>query len=288
MDFVISVGVVSLVFVGDTSFAYKRLLRAGLSQRFSNLCFSDVLISLVWYLGFSHGSCMYLALVRPSTALWQLDGLMSYISIHPVDRVLSDVYYPSSFFMELVSLPVSSTTLCGFGAGSSMLEIRDTSNAEVLIKGCLTMLRIVNCALAAVSILGFISQFVVFNSQGFVSLFSSMVVECRGLLYVIGFLSVVFAPIFICCICFLVIVVSLAMMAMLSCSVNTFSILGESMRRRITTRVVSLVRSEPWTEQIFSTTSIVEQSNHDWRLISGAPVMTSSIMVSEMKRMRNG
>ncbi|CAN6852717.1 unnamed protein product [Brassica oleracea var. botrytis] len=249
MDFVISVGVISLVFVGDTSFAYKRLLRAGLSQRFSNLCFSDVLISLVWYLGFSHGSCMYLALVRPSTAvrslfivlcsytfavfksfcvqLWQLDGLMSYISIHPVDRVLSDVYYPSSFFMELVSLPVSSTTLCGFGAGSSMLEIRDTSNAEVLIKGCLTMLRIVNCAFAAVSISGFISKFVVFNSQGFVSLFSSMVVEFRGLLYVIGFLSVVFAPIFICCICFFVIVVSLAMMAMLSCSVNTFSILGE-------------------------------------------------------------
>ncbi|KAF2599947.1 hypothetical protein F2Q68_00009088 [Brassica cretica] len=174
-----------------------------------------------------------------------------------------------------------------FYCRSSMLEIRDTSNAEVLIKGCLTMLRIVNCALAAVSISGFISQFVVFNSQGFVSLFSSMVVEFRGLLYVIGFLSVVFAPIFICCICFIVIVVSLAMMAMLSCSVNTFSILGESMRRRITTRVVSLVRSEPWTERIFPTTSIVEQSNHDWRLISGAPVMTSSIMVGN-PRSRGG
>ncbi|KAL0683498.1 hypothetical protein Bca4012_050346 [Brassica carinata] len=191
------VGVVSLVFVGDTSFAYKRLLRAGLSQRFSNLCFSDVLISLVCY--------TFVAFKSFCVQLWQLDGLMSYISIHPVDRVLSDVYYPRS----------------------SMLEIRDTSNAEVLIKGSLTMLRIVNCALAAVSISGFISQFVVFNSQGFVSLFSSMVVEFRGLLYVIGFLSVVFAPIFICCICFLVIVVSLAMMAMLSCSVNTFSILGE-------------------------------------------------------------
>ncbi|CAF2138492.1 unnamed protein product, partial [Brassica napus] len=108
---------------------------------------------------------------------------------------------------------------------SSMLEIRDTSNTEVLIKGSLAMLRIVNCALAAVSISGCISLFVVFNSQGFVSLFSSMVVEFRGLLYVIGCLSVVFAPIFICCICFLVIVVSLAMMAMLSCSVNILSIL---------------------------------------------------------------
>ena len=30
-----------------------------------------------------------------------------------------------------------------------------------------------------------------------------------------------------------------------------------------------------------------EQSNLDWRLISGAPMMTSSIMVSEMKQMRN-
>ncbi|KAF2562755.1 hypothetical protein F2Q70_00015853 [Brassica cretica] len=33
---------------------------------------------------------------------------------------------------------------------------------------------------------------------------------------------------------------------------------------------------------------IVKQSNYDWRLISGAPVMTSSIIVGEMKRMRNG
>ncbi|CAF1907914.1 unnamed protein product [Brassica napus] len=240
----ISVGIVSLVSVGDTSLASKRLLPAGLSQRFSNLCFTDVLISLVWYLGFSHGSCMYLALVRPPTAvcspftvlcsytfvvfksfcvqLWQLDGLMFYISIHPVDRVLSDVYYPSSFIMELVFLTVSSTTLCGFGAGSSMLEIRDTLNTEVLIKGGLAMLRIVNCALDVVSISGCISLFVVVNSQGFVSLFSLMVVEFRGLLYVIGCLSVVFAPIFIYCICFLVIIVSLAMMAMLSCFCEHF------------------------------------------------------------------
>ena len=127
--------------------------------------------------------------------------------------------------MELVSPPVSSTTLCGFGAGNSMLEVRDTSNTEVLIKGCLAMLRIVNCALAVVLISGCISLFVVFNSQGFVLLFSSMVVEFRGLFYVIGCLSVVFVSIFICCICFLVIVVSLAMMAMLSCSVNILSIL---------------------------------------------------------------
>ena len=31
-----------------------------------------------------------------------------------------------------------------------------------------------------------------------------------------------------------------------------------------------------------------KQSNLEWRLISGAHVMTSSIMVSEMKRMGNG
>ncbi|WZZ84285.1 hypothetical protein YC2023_112864 [Brassica napus] len=126
MDFVISVGIVSLVSVGDTSLASKRLLPACLSQRFANLCFTDVLISLVWYLGFSHGS--------------------------------------------------------------SMLEIRDTSNTEVLIKGGLAMLRIVNCALDVVSISG--SLFVVVNSQGFVSIFSLMVVEFRGLLYVIGALAV--------------------------------------------------------------------------------------------------
>ncbi|KAF3567128.1 hypothetical protein DY000_02011520 [Brassica cretica] len=59
------------------------------------------------------------------------------------------------------------------------------------------------------------------------------------------------------------------------------------MRRRIRTRVVSLVRSEPWTEQICTTISvcvrnhleIVEQSSNDWKLISGAPVMISSLIV---------
>lgn len=48
--------------------------------------------------------------------------------------------------MEFVFLPISSTTLCGFVAGNLKLKIRDTSNTEVLIKGCLAMLRIVNCA----------------------------------------------------------------------------------------------------------------------------------------------
>ena len=54
------------------------------------------------------------------------------ISIHPVDRVLSDVFYPGFFSIELVSLPISSTTLCGFG-------VRYTSNLEVQIKDYLIM-----------------------------------------------------------------------------------------------------------------------------------------------------
>ncbi|CAH8315198.1 unnamed protein product [Eruca vesicaria subsp. sativa] len=285
LDFGISVDVVSLGYVGDTSFASKRLLLAvcslslcrcvdsgshnsfsgkiiylqlqfiklvkvfvaitggsfphslllnqGFSQKSLSLFFSNGLISLVWHIPFV---CPFTVLYSSTfvvfksfcVQLWQLNGLMFHISIHPVDRVLSDVYYYSgSLFMELVSLPISSTTLCGFGAGSLMLKIRDTSNTEVLIKGCLAMLKIVNCALAAVSISGSISLSVVSNSQGFVSLVSCMVVEFRGLLYIISCLSVVFAPIFMCCICFHVIVVSLAKMAMLSGSVNTFSILGE-------------------------------------------------------------
>lgn len=201
----------------------------------------DELIFMGWYLGFSRVKSLSLAftLVRLFTVVcspkfvvfksfwvqvWQFVGLMPYITTHPVNRVLLDVYCPLSSSMEFVSLCLSST-LCCCVAESSMLKIRDTSNAEVLIKGFIAMLRIVNCALDVVSISG--SLFVVVNSQGFVSIFSLMVVEFRGLLYVIGCLSVVFDPIFICCICFLVIVVSLAMMAMLSCFVITFSILGE-------------------------------------------------------------
>ncbi|KAL0799510.1 hypothetical protein Bca101_054685 [Brassica carinata] len=171
----------------------------------------DVLISLVCYLGFSHGLSRT-GFVRPLSQMQSSCCSMQ-------------LYLCGSFFMKVVSLPISATTLCGFGAGSSMLKIRDTSNIEVLIKGCLAILKIVNCALAAVSISGCISLFVVFNSQGFVSFSSSMVVKFRGLLYAISCLSMMSAPIFICCICFLL--VSLAMMAMLSFSVNTFFIHGE-------------------------------------------------------------
>ncbi|KAG2246674.1 hypothetical protein Bca52824_086302 [Brassica carinata] len=166
----------------------------------------DELISLVWYLELSCGLslCLALALVRPFTAvfslfivlcsstfvvlkslyvqLWQLDGVMPHISIHHVNRVLLDSYCLVSSFMEVVPLPISSSTLCGFVAGNLMLKIRNTSNTKVLIKGFVAMLKIVDCALVAASILGVISLIVVSNFQGFVSLYSSMVVEIRGLL----------------------------------------------------------------------------------------------------------
>ena len=240
-----------IVFVAATLVSLSRPLIQVLSQRFSNLMLGDELISLVWYLELSCGLslCLALALVRPFTAvcspftalcsstfvvlkslsvqLWQLNGVMPHISIHHVNRVLLDSYCLVSSFMEAVPLPISSSTLCGFVAGSLILKIRNTSNTEVLIKGFVAMLKIVDCARAAASILEVISLIVVSNFQGFVSLYSSMVVEIRGLLNVISCLSVLYAPIFLCCICFLVIAVCLAWMALFSCSINTFSSHGE-------------------------------------------------------------
>ncbi|XP_018489074.1 uncharacterized protein LOC108859662 [Raphanus sativus] len=112
-------------------------------------------------------------------------------------------------------------------SGSLLLKIRNISNTEVLIKGFVAMLKIVDCALVAASIPGVISLVVVSNFQGFVSLYSLMFVEIRGLLDVISCLSVLYAPILICCICFLVLAFCLAWMALFSCSINTFSIHGD-------------------------------------------------------------
>uniref|UniRef100_M4CGZ7 Uncharacterized protein n=1 Tax=Brassica campestris TaxID=3711 RepID=M4CGZ7_BRACM len=216
-----------------------------LSQRFLNLILGDELISLVWYLELSVDLSLFFALVRPFTAVcspftaicssisvvfkslcaqWQLNGLMPHISIHHVNRV---VYCLVSAFMEFVLLPISSSTLCGFGVGNVLLKIRDTSNTEVLIKGFVAMLKIVDCALVAASIFGFISLPVVTNFQGFILLYSSMVAEIRGLLDIISCLNALYAPIFLCCICFLVIAVCcLPWMALSSC-MHTFSIYGE-------------------------------------------------------------
>ncbi|CAF1860792.1 unnamed protein product [Brassica napus] len=194
-----------------------------LSERFSKLMLDDELISLVWYFELSRGPftavciCSSIFVVFKSFQLWQLNGLMHHISIH----------CPVSSVMKFVHLPISSSTLCGFVAGSVMLKIRDTSNTEVLIKGFVAMLKIVDCALVAASILGIISLIVVSNFQGVVSLYSSMVVEIRGLLDVISCLSVLYAPILLCCICFFVLAVCLAYVALFSCFMNTFSIHGE-------------------------------------------------------------
>ncbi|KAH0872779.1 LOW QUALITY PROTEIN: hypothetical protein HID58_070141, partial [Brassica napus] len=208
----------------------------------------DELISLVWYLELSFDLSLFLALVRPFTAVcspftavcssifvvfkslcaqFQLNGLMPHISTHHVNRI---VYCPVSAFMEFVLLPISSSTLCGFGVGNVLLKIRDTSNTEVLINGFVAMLKIVDCALVAASILGFISLIVVTNFQGFILLYSSIVAEIRRLLDIISCLSVLYAHIFLCCICFLVITVCcLPWIASSSCThtFSIFSIYGE-------------------------------------------------------------
>ncbi|CAF2096654.1 unnamed protein product [Brassica rapa] len=199
-----------------------------LSERFSKLMLDDELISLVWYFGLSRGPftavcsfftavCSSIFVILKSFQLWQLNGLMHHISIHCL----------ASSVMEFVPLPISLSTLCGFVAGSVMLKIRDTSNTEVLIKGFIAMLKIVDCALVAASILEIISLIVVSNFQGVVSLYSLMVVENRGLLDFISCLSVLYARILLCCICFFVLVVCLAYVALFSCFMNTSSIRGE-------------------------------------------------------------
>ncbi|WZZ04169.1 hypothetical protein YC2023_090090 [Brassica napus] len=175
-----------------------------LSERFSKLMLDDELISLVWYFGLSRGPftavcsfftavCSSIFVILKSFQLWQLNGLMHHISIHCL----------ASSVMEFVPLPISLSTLCGFVAGSVMLKIRDTSNTEVLIKGFIAMLKIVDCALVAASILEIISLIVVSNFQGVVSLYSLMVVENRGLLDFITYV------------------------ALFSCFMNTSSIRGE-------------------------------------------------------------
>ncbi|KAJ4897630.1 Uncharacterized protein Rs2_24424 [Raphanus sativus] len=210
-----------------TLVSLPHLLIQVLSQRFSNLLLDDKLTSLVWYLGLSWGlMSSFTAICSPLTVLCSC-AFVVLKSLHHVNRVLLDSYCPVSFFMEVVPLPISSAILCGFGAGSLLLKIRNISNTEVLIKGFVAMLKIVDCALVAASIPGVISLVVVSNFQGFVSLYSLMFVEIRGLLDVISCLSVLYAPILICCICFLVLAFCLAWMALFSCSINTFSIHGD-------------------------------------------------------------
>ncbi|KAL0827627.1 hypothetical protein Bca101_051305 [Brassica carinata] len=190
----------SLVFLllFDTSCAFSQPVSKApdLESCLLNMAFvfCDEVASLV-YVGDTSFVSKYCSIfvVFKSFQLWQLNGLMHHISIH----------------------------------WSVMLKIRDTSNTEVLIKGFVAMLKIVDCAIVDASILGIISLIVVSNFQGVVSLYSSMVVEIRGLLDVISCLSVLYAPILLCCIYFFVLAVCLAYVALFSCFMNTFSIHGE-------------------------------------------------------------
>ncbi|WZZ36089.1 hypothetical protein YC2023_019490 [Brassica napus] len=179
MAFVFCDEVASLVYVGDTSFVSKYWYPAVCSVV---LCWCDFIhstlpLSMIVIVSVDStmvcslftAVCSSIFVVFKSFQLWQLNGLMHHISIH----------------------------------WSVMLKIRDTSNTEVLIKGFVAMLKIVDCAIVDASILGIISLIVVSNFQGVVSLYSSMVVEIRGLLDVITYV------------------------ALFSCFMNTFSIHGE-------------------------------------------------------------
>ncbi|KAH0852147.1 hypothetical protein HID58_090246, partial [Brassica napus] len=106
----------------------------------------DELISLVWYLELSFDISLFLSL------LCGIQVLMC--------SVLALWYFT---FMEFVLLPILSSTLCGSGVGNVLLKIRDISNTKVLIKGFVAMLKIVDCAFVAASILVFISLIVVSN-----------------------------------------------------------------------------------------------------------------------------
>ncbi|KAG2286479.1 hypothetical protein Bca52824_046083 [Brassica carinata] len=221
MAFVFCDEVASLVHVGDTSFVSEYWYPADCSVV---LCWCDFIHSTL-------PLSMIVIVSVDSTMGWSIP-ITIFVSLpRPFIQVLSERFSKLMLDDELISLfvhlPISSSTLCGFVAGSVMLKIRDTSNTEVLIKGFVAMLKIVDCALVAASILGIISLIVVSNFQGVVSLYSSMVVEIRGLLDVISCLSVLYAPILLCCICFFVLAVCLAYVALFSCFMNTFSIHGE-------------------------------------------------------------
>ncbi|KAG5400536.1 hypothetical protein IGI04_015143 [Brassica rapa subsp. trilocularis] len=170
-------GVIYLVYVDDTSFVSKCLFPA-ICSVFLYWCidWSPYWFSLSNFifppLGFTMLVIVFvdstigcsipisISVSLPLPIQWQLNRLMPHIFTHHVNRV---IYCPVSAFMKFVLLLISSSTLCGFGVGNVLLKIRDTSNIEVLIKGFVAMLKIVDCALVAASVLGFISLIVVSN-----------------------------------------------------------------------------------------------------------------------------
>ncbi|KAF2600397.1 hypothetical protein F2Q68_00011507 [Brassica cretica] len=171
MAFVFCDEVASLVYVGDTSFVSKYWYPAVCSVV---LCWCDFIHSTL-------PLSMIVIVSVDSTMGWSIPITISVSLPRPF------IYYAVSLLQYAVpSLWYSSP----FSCGSVMLKIRDTSNTEVLIKGFVAMLKIVDCAIVDASILRIISLIVVSNFQGVVSLYSSMVVEIRGLLDVISCLSV--------------------------------------------------------------------------------------------------
>ncbi|XP_033130913.1 uncharacterized protein LOC103830334 isoform X2 [Brassica rapa] len=208
---VFSDGVISLVCVDDTSFVSKCLSPA--------VCSVFLYWCVDWSLHrFSPRDFIYPPLPFIMLVIVVVDSTMG-CSI-PIPNSIS-------VSLPLPLIQVLSQRFLNLILGNVLLKIRDTSNTEVLIKGFVAMLKIVDCALVAASILGFISLPVVTNFQGFILLYSSMVAEIRGLLDIISCLNALYAPIFLCCICFLVIAVCcLPWMALSSC-MHTFSIYGE-------------------------------------------------------------
>ncbi|KAL0748201.1 hypothetical protein Bca101_030203 [Brassica carinata] len=185
----------------------------------------DAPFSLVFLLLFET-SC---AFSQPVSKSPDLESCLLNMAFVLCDEVASLVYVGDTSFVSKYWYPADCSVVlcwCDFihstlPLRSVMLKIRDTSNTEVLIKGFVAMLKIVDCALVAASILGIISLIVVSNFQGVVLLYSSMVVEIRGLLDVISCLSVLYAPILLCCICVFVLAVCLAYLALFSCFMNT-------------------------------------------------------------------
>ncbi|WZZ36273.1 hypothetical protein YC2023_019674 [Brassica napus] len=132
-----------------------------------------------------------------------------------IDGVISLVYVDDTCFVSKCLSPAYAVPLLRYVVPLLQYAVLSLRHVEI-----------VDCALVAASILGFISLIVVTNFQGFILLYSSMVAEIRGLLDITSCLSVLYAPIFLCCICFLVIAVCLPWMASSSCT-HTFSIYGE-------------------------------------------------------------
>ncbi|KAG2269100.1 hypothetical protein Bca52824_063655 [Brassica carinata] len=115
------------------------------------------------------------------------EGFMSDITIFPEYRVFLDNSCLASLLMELV-LPKFLLVLRSSVAGSLVLKIGDTS-IYVLIKGSANWCLITSAFVADYVIVK--CAFVAIQPQGYISIFSSIGLEFRGLLYLISCLCVI-------------------------------------------------------------------------------------------------